>query len=313
MHGNTLNKFTRLYIIGNGFDLHHGIHSSYNDFQNWMNENHPDIINKVEEIYGNCNNDWWSDFEHHLASLDAIKYGERIAFENEPDLLSEHCDRMWSDAQIEVERQLNELFSEIRICFHDWIRDLNPPVESKRIKLIAHNSAFLNFNYTQTLEDFYGINYHNILHIHGCVDENENFVLGHGKTYKELIQLNENANNRENGHMLHEQLAVEAAIKGVANQRKPVENLMRKYEYFFNSLSNVCQIYVYGTSLSDIDMPYYNYILLKIEDVNWEFSYYDNKSINRIKKFCRRTKIKNYNIINLEDMIDDRQLKIPFV
>lgn len=25
-----------LYIIGNGFDLHHGINSSYKDFQEWM-------------------------------------------------------------------------------------------------------------------------------------------------------------------------------------------------------------------------------------------------------------------------------------
>lgn len=35
-----------LYIIGNGFDLHHGINSSYKNFQEWMYENHPDVIEK---------------------------------------------------------------------------------------------------------------------------------------------------------------------------------------------------------------------------------------------------------------------------
>ena len=51
-----------LYIIGNGFDLHHGINSSYKNFQEWMYENHPDVIEKVDEIYGICNEEWWSEF-----------------------------------------------------------------------------------------------------------------------------------------------------------------------------------------------------------------------------------------------------------
>lgn len=36
-----------LYIIGNGFDLHHKINSSYKNFQQWMYENNPDIIEKL--------------------------------------------------------------------------------------------------------------------------------------------------------------------------------------------------------------------------------------------------------------------------
>ena len=63
-----------LYIIGNGFDLHHGINSSYKNFQEWMHENNPDVIEKVDEIYGFCDEEWWSDFENQLASLDAIRY-----------------------------------------------------------------------------------------------------------------------------------------------------------------------------------------------------------------------------------------------
>lgn len=61
-----------LYIIGNGFDLHHGINSSYKNFHEWMNENNPDVIEKVDEIYGICDDEWWSDFENQLASLDVM-------------------------------------------------------------------------------------------------------------------------------------------------------------------------------------------------------------------------------------------------
>ena len=53
------------------------------------------------------------------------------------------------------------------------ILSLNPPLESRKIDLITQDSVFINFNYTKTLENLYGINSHNILHIHGCVDEDE--------------------------------------------------------------------------------------------------------------------------------------------
>ena len=57
-----------LYIIGNGFDIHHRIISSYRDFCDWMYENNPDVVDQVNEIYGECTEDWWSDFENQLAS-----------------------------------------------------------------------------------------------------------------------------------------------------------------------------------------------------------------------------------------------------
>lgn len=47
-----------LYIIGNGFDLHHKINSSYKNFRDWMNETKPDVMNSIEETYGDCNEDW---------------------------------------------------------------------------------------------------------------------------------------------------------------------------------------------------------------------------------------------------------------
>lgn len=115
-------------------------------------------MNRVDEIYGSCTEEWWCDFENQLASLDALNYGETIACQNEPDLASEHCDRMWNDAEIEVEQALGSLFSDLRECFHLWIEQLNNPQSSQTIKIENTNSCFLNFNYTRTLETLYGIN-----------------------------------------------------------------------------------------------------------------------------------------------------------
>ena len=42
-----------LYIIGNGFDLFHGIDSKYEDFYYWLNSNrHKDFVRDFQNIFG---------------------------------------------------------------------------------------------------------------------------------------------------------------------------------------------------------------------------------------------------------------------
>lgn len=60
-----------LYIIGNGFDLHHGLNTSYLDFRNYCASSLPSLWRFLSEIYGDMiNNDmWWSDFENMLGCV----------------------------------------------------------------------------------------------------------------------------------------------------------------------------------------------------------------------------------------------------
>ncbi len=324
-----LQKPKHLYIIGNGFDLHHEINSSYSDFRVWMYENNSDVMNRIDDIYGLCDKDWWSDFENQLASLDALRYGESIAFENQPDLSSDHCDRMWNDAQIEVEQNLESLYADLRACFHDWILQLNKPCGAKKIK-ISHDCAFfINFNYTTTLEDMYNVRGQNILHIHGCVNSDEDFVLGHGKTYEQIQAMNtemfpeppddlandeleEFYETQGNTQMLHEQLAVDAAINGVVSQRKPVEVILNKQKGLFNSLSDVSFIHVYGISFSEVDLPYLDYISSISKVARWEFSDYKDFNRDKILDFCTKNNITAYKIIDLNDLLQLKQLTFTF-
>lgn len=318
-----------LYIIGNGLDLHHGINSSYGDFRRWLEENDCELYNQFDEIYGYCDSDWWKNFENQLASLNAIEYSGRIAFENQPDLMSEHCDRTWNDAQIEVEQELEGLFCFLRQDFHDWIIQLNKPISTRKIKLDTQESLFIKFNYTLTLEDLYNINHQNILHIHGCVDYDEEFILGHGKSFEELQQLNsielpkppeditsdELAQFYEDtavGQELHEQLALDAAISGVAAQRKPVDRLLNEFSNFIETMTDIKNIHIYGLSMSDVDMPYIQYLASNYKMAKWEFSDFHNQNIKKIKSFCDNNEITDYSIIELEDIMQVRQLRIPF-
>jgi len=61
----------KLYIIGNGFDLHHGIKTNYVDFRNYLEENFPDLFDSLESYY-NMDEDslLWSEFENGLKEFD---------------------------------------------------------------------------------------------------------------------------------------------------------------------------------------------------------------------------------------------------
>ncbi len=59
---------TSLFIIGNGFDLMHGVQSSYYNFGDTLGKNNP--LRFALEIYLNVE-DLWADFEDALAHIDS--------------------------------------------------------------------------------------------------------------------------------------------------------------------------------------------------------------------------------------------------
>lgn len=62
----------RIVIIGNGFDLHYNIASSYRHYKEWLTIVHPELWQKLER-YINANGEWWNDFERNLAEFDIRK------------------------------------------------------------------------------------------------------------------------------------------------------------------------------------------------------------------------------------------------
>lgn len=55
-----------LYIIGNGFDCHHGINSSYSAYRQWLEENEPELYERLREFYYVDDDEWWWQFEVNL-------------------------------------------------------------------------------------------------------------------------------------------------------------------------------------------------------------------------------------------------------
>lgn len=306
-----------LYIIANGFDIHHGRCTSYYDFYTWAQENHKEVIDSLEERIGSLDKEWWCDFENNLAQIDGFDISQQISFENQPNLLDDHVDRQWSDAQVYTEQLFEGVYNDIKHIFVLWIQNgIKKTNSTKLVELNANESFFINFNYTDTLENDYGISPTQILHIHGSIYDNV-FIIGHGKTMKEIESSNspkddssetidvEYDDNYEDGLQFHEQLALDAAISGIASQKKPVDIILENNNEIFNSFTEVKDIHIYGFSFSAIDLPYLDKIIEVIDkdNVHWEVSDYYSRNKENIERFFSDRAIKNYAIISLDDIL----------
>ena len=71
---------SKLFIIGNGFDIHHGVRSRYTDFADWVKTVDYDVHSAVEtflpawvDAEGKVQNAW-SDLEHNLENSTPTNY-----------------------------------------------------------------------------------------------------------------------------------------------------------------------------------------------------------------------------------------------
>ncbi len=202
-----------LYIIGNGFDRHHGAKSSYEDFHKYLLKRNQLIVMMFElffgpksmiNSFGNIANyllcpyfdaelyvpetTWttkylWKDFEKNLSELNR----ERIF-----DFVDECLSRMSEDDEDFsyadflspinlVEEVVNLCSHDMQYHFHRWINTIHYKKGFRKNMLnLDSNAAFLNFNYTLFLESEYFIPRDHILYIHGHRQQKfGTLVLGH--------------------------------------------------------------------------------------------------------------------------------------
>ena len=302
-----------LYIIGNGFDLHHKMNTGYTAFRDWLEDNNSSVLTTIDELFGYCDSDWWKRFEENLATAVTSEIVKEEVQENYPDFGSDDFrDADWYAAEYAVEGILSDAYGIIKDAFNCWIANVPMGDEDRKIDLITDEAVFLTFNYTSTLEDLYNISDDKILHIHGKAGTGDELILGHGVSADEIESILEAdyPTDEEEGDDYVVQNAKRAAINGVYNQRKNVEEIISKHEEWFNSLNEVTHIYIYGHSLGGVDVPYFEKILsvVKRKDVRIEVSDYNDDNKTTIEEFMKREGIgvEQYSIINLEDKMSSR-------
>lgn len=289
----------RLFIIGNGFDIAHGLPTKYDDFKEYVKRRYPNYINGFdgvietifmpdgEEVYdmdkvvGLLFNVFdeiagkdWSALERSLG--DAVLTAMINQYEWEFKEINVYIDGepgglLYSN--VDVSMRICGAFFKLKELFEEWVYKELSIIDYKKITAFKdrppfEDALFLNFNYTHTLEEVYGIKEENILHIHGdCLNKGEQIIFGHG--------------DEVDYHEDSPCLGIEPAfIEFNKNMKKDVESIIINNCKFFRGLRDIDEIYTYGFSFSDVDEPYIREICKSIDKnkVIWFFNNWDFKN-----------------------------------
>jgi len=258
----------KLYIIGNGFDLQHGIPSEYRDFKKFVREHDFGLLKAIENYLPTVRKDW-KDLESALAEIDVGSIIDDLEH-----FMTPYGDDDWGDSghhdfQYEVGRVIECLSIELRQRFGQWIRQVpipTPATALRRLQTIDPTDRFLTFNYTLTLQKLYGVPDTHVLHIHGRANlPDDDLVLGHAWNPQERQSLNDRPDIEEIDTRLMEAHGI--LDKYFSATFKPSARLIQENRPFFERLTNLEEVCVHGHSLSKVDELYFH-ALLAIPDIS---------------------------------------------
>ena len=297
----------KLFIIGNGFDLAHGIPSSYSMFKDYFIQNYCEKYFSFITIYtmgkrdrngkyrseikdgasvmeqyisAACTSGNWGDFESALGKLDFLDL-----LPDSFDLYGNIIDSEVYELNKQFASQVYNVFSSLPDIFKEWVDTIpiNGIPHPYFANLIDKDDLFLTFNYTNTLETIYGLN--NVFHIHGQ-QGGEKIIVGHG------------ADNS------HERLLRQSKIYHY-DELLQLDYLLKKQTWsildepdtqtFLNRIDhNVSNVYSYGFGFSEADLPYIKAIIRQLDSDHVVWSFNDYPSVETLESFKEKIRLQSY-------------------
>lgn len=269
-----------LIIIGNGFDLHHNLETSYSDFRKYLiNSGRGQFVNQLESYFHAEEKDengrytflLWSNLEGAIGQYDL----EEMYHELTDWIKIDYDHMMQSAAQIEDSPNdfLAPLMEDLPALVEEWISSIDVTRVSPDVDF-PRPAVFLSFNYTRVLEDAYHVTDDSILHIHGVAGGREELVVGHQTEVEESEAFDESA-------PIYQEESMRNIINIMNARRKPTKEIIARNKSFFESLHDITDIYVYGHSYSSVDNDYYDEVRKSVrEDAKWHLGCHDDKTRN---------------------------------
>ncbi len=255
-----------LYVIGNGFDLHHGLLTGFADFRRYLSEVNPALERAINEHLSL--DDQWSTLEAALATLDADELVDSLGM-----FLPSYSADDWSEAghhdfDYEVGELTSALSADLLTHVGDWIRRVPRLTKMQALAAgtflpIDPDARFMTFNYTPTLADVYGVPGMRTWQLHGrSIDPKSELVLGHGWKASPAPPLpvrsrdeeDDDDGPEEDARISQGRRRVEAYLR---ETYKPVETIIHEGRPFLEGLRDVTQVWVFGQSLDAVDLPYF--------------------------------------------------------
>lgn len=262
-----------LYIIGNGFDIDHGIKCKYIDFCEFLKRKNPKMIDSLNDLFDE--NELWSDFENALGNPN-----------------KEFISKLKKLFDLNIFD--NNFAENLKKSYQEWAVGLQLGNNEKYI--LNKDDFYFSFNYTATLEMLYDIPLNNVKHIHGSVidviifqKKNCQLIVGHG-----VINCNED----------------DDAYELLKNTEKNCEEIIKNNESYFDSLKNfkIDNIKCFGFSYSNIDFSYFEKLNNIFPNAKWMFGYHSNKDKDKASEYARKLKLPNgqFKIIKNENIFTKR-------
>ena len=246
-----------LFIIGNGFDIAHGIPTKYSDFRSFLIDLFPDALKFRDEIIyledaeridvsefaaeillhamDSASGENWCNFEEALAyinfnnKLPRPNHKEDETDEEDHELMMHYL--LYTDMLTSAFINCSKLWEDY---FRLWIKNVQQQIDvgayvpkESLIELFSQpDTKFFSFNYTKTLQILYGVK--KVIHVHNRVGQK--LIFGHGEDNIMYDQFN----NDPMGLYFTSSFLDDM----IMSFKKDTGSQLKKYHEFFNKLDH---------------------------------------------------------------------------
>ncbi len=319
-----------LYIIGNGFDLMHGVKSSYYAFRDSLGK-HNSLRDTLENYL--TPDDIWADFENALAHFNIPAMGSQYIVDNWLD---------WTDAYkddagaAEYFMAIEAATTPIQIVaqelprrFRMWVESLSVGTEDRPLRKLFRKGKALCFNYTEFVETLYGIPEQHVCYIHGCrrkikYRSNDRLILGHiPGASDDAFDFDDDSRLKINDpyKQAMSQIAKNQVLQLIADYdaelTKNCREIITAHASFFSELNEIENIVVIGHSFSPVDWDYFVEVAANLsnrKNTHWYFGCHSLRDLKNLEQMLKKLNIENSNIsvfrtdeIHVTPMTDEKE------
>lgn len=264
--------YTKLFIIGNGFDRWQGLPTSYDSFKEYYRSNirrvarelhiqtsvnaAGELITPVEQIFGDIfkpktlPEEFFWKLEASMAMID-------------DQYIIDYFDK--SDKGLyKLRETIGNAEAILQKIFGDWISSID--IEPKDTGYRFDESCyFINFNYTDTLEKRFGIDEGSIYHIHGEADDPESIIVGHSThpetAFRELMEqrLVRTIDGKKSKRLQGLYLVEDALYETDKHVQDNIDELCEFMALDGVHIEDITDIYVLGHSFAETDHEYFDF------------------------------------------------------
>lgn len=286
-------KIDTLIIIGNGFDLWQGLPTSYSEFEKYYKLNRDRIMKKlhikpyrvveedgnsflispVELLYGDpfdpydLDHEFWSSFEDSLDKIDDQQIN--IFFGKDRKGLKR------------IKRLVDEAKQILQDAFSEWVCNIRINKEDSGY-IFPENCFVINFNYTDTVIQRFGVQEKNISYIHGNAHDKASIVVGHSTHPETAFPFLKRFGGRFEGLFYIEQALFESDKHVDDNYNCLSIDIALQTGAMIEDIKNV---YVLGHSFGNADYGYFRHLAHEMNGKDEDpFEEFDDKVLNLLLK-----------------------------